>query len=199
VLVRRELFEALGGFDTAYGEGLDDIDLCLRARARGARVVYRPDSVVLHLDEPGLRRGPSAVGLERFLRRWSPSNPPDEVSTLLEDGLMPGPGRGAEGRLALSASSAIERARWERVGDLERRVAARGARGAGALPPDPERWPDHADALAWGERVCAEAGLAEQAAHFRARRESLASTTGSSAAPRSAWLERGIAALTSEI
>jgi len=199
-LVRRDLFEALGGFETAYGDGLDDVDLCLRAGARGVRIVYRPDSVVLHLEEPGMRRGPTAAGLERFVRRWSASNPPDEVSSLLEDGFAPAPAALREGRPALPVGNAMERARWERVAELERRVAARGVAGVCALPPDPERWPDHADALTWGERVCAAAGLAERAAGFRARREALAGSPAAAAGPpRSGWLERGIAALTGEI
>jgi O-antigen biosynthesis protein len=200
MLVRRALFEALGGFETGYGDGLDDVDLCLRARERGVRVVYRPDSVVLHLEEPGLRRPASAAGLERFVRRWSASNPPDEVSRLLEDGLAPAPDATRERRTAAPVGNAVERARWERVAELERRVAARGAEGVRALPPDPERWPAHLDALAWGERVCTAAGLAERAAAFRARLEALASAADTAVlAPRSSWLERGIAALTTEI
>lgn len=38
-LVRREAFMAAGGFDTTYFYGPEDVDLCLRLRERGQRVV----------------------------------------------------------------------------------------------------------------------------------------------------------------
>jgi len=48
LMIRRELFVELGGFDTAYLNGVEDVDLCLQVRARGYRVVYCPDAVVDH-------------------------------------------------------------------------------------------------------------------------------------------------------
>lgn len=53
--VRREVFEQLGGFDEAYVVGYGDIDLCLRARALGYRVVYNPFVRLLHHE--GATRG----------------------------------------------------------------------------------------------------------------------------------------------
>jgi GT2 family glycosyltransferase len=49
--VRREEFLELGGFDEAYINGHEDVDLCLRYDARGRHVVYRPDCVVTHFEE----------------------------------------------------------------------------------------------------------------------------------------------------
>jgi cellulose synthase/poly-beta-1,6-N-acetylglucosamine synthase-like glycosyltransferase len=49
LLVRRELFEELGGFDQAYDPAyFEDIDLCLRLRAAGWNIVYEPSAVVIH-------------------------------------------------------------------------------------------------------------------------------------------------------
>ena len=48
LLIRRDLFEDLSGFDEAYVNGVEDVDLCLRARDRGYRVRYCPDSVLVH-------------------------------------------------------------------------------------------------------------------------------------------------------
>lgn len=48
MLIRRDLFEALGGFDEAmpfYGE---DIDLCWRAHVAGARVIVNPEATARH-------------------------------------------------------------------------------------------------------------------------------------------------------
>jgi len=49
--VRREQFLELGGFDEAYINGHEDVDLCLRYDAAEWHVVYRPDCVVTHFEE----------------------------------------------------------------------------------------------------------------------------------------------------
>ncbi|HET9732182.1 MAG TPA: glycosyltransferase family 2 protein [Acidimicrobiales bacterium] len=56
--VRREAFTAAGGFDEAYWNGNEDVELCLRARAAGYRVVYDPRSTLTHHE--------SVSGPERF-------------------------------------------------------------------------------------------------------------------------------------
>ncbi|HCK11762.1 MAG TPA: hypothetical protein DHW45_17945, partial [Candidatus Latescibacteria bacterium] len=48
LMIRRELFETLGGFDEGYVNGVEDVDLCLRARDRGFRVRYVAESVLEH-------------------------------------------------------------------------------------------------------------------------------------------------------
>ena len=55
MLVRRELFDALGGFDEAYSVGYSDIAFCLDAVARGLHVVYTPFARLLHHE--GASRG----------------------------------------------------------------------------------------------------------------------------------------------
>ena len=47
-LIRREVFEKLGGFDEGFVNGYEDIDLCLRVRQADGRIIYTPDSVVIH-------------------------------------------------------------------------------------------------------------------------------------------------------
>lgn len=56
LLVRADLFRALGGFDPAITFHGDDIDLCWRAHHTGARVVVVPDAVVRHREQLELRR-----------------------------------------------------------------------------------------------------------------------------------------------
>ncbi len=46
--MRREVFEQVNGFDPAYQIGYGDIDLCLRVREKGYRVVYTPFARLLH-------------------------------------------------------------------------------------------------------------------------------------------------------
>jgi GT2 family glycosyltransferase len=48
-LYRRDVFEALGGFDESYFIYLEDADLAFRMRLAGHSVRYVPDSVVRHL------------------------------------------------------------------------------------------------------------------------------------------------------
>jgi GT2 family glycosyltransferase len=49
LLIGRDLFNALGGFDeTRFAVTLNDVDLCLKARAAGRRIIYAPDATLLH-------------------------------------------------------------------------------------------------------------------------------------------------------
>lgn len=48
LLIRRELWEKLGGFDTTYFMYGEDWDLCLRAKALGARCLFYPDAEIIH-------------------------------------------------------------------------------------------------------------------------------------------------------
>ena len=87
LLMRRARFEALGGFDEEYVNGWEDVDLCLRVRAAGLRVLYQPKSVLTHHESqtPGRfdRERPNA---ERFLAKWGGKLCSDEVEKLREDG-----------------------------------------------------------------------------------------------------------------
>ena len=51
LLVRADLFRALGGFDPAITFHGDDVDLCWRAHLSGARVVVAPQARVRHREE----------------------------------------------------------------------------------------------------------------------------------------------------
>jgi GT2 family glycosyltransferase len=50
MLVRRDIWDQLGGFDVALGLFRDDIDFCWRAHAEGHRVVAVTDAVVFHVE-----------------------------------------------------------------------------------------------------------------------------------------------------
>lgn len=51
LIVRRELFAALQGFDEGYFYLYEDVDLCLRAKRRGQKVLYIPQATVTHFLE----------------------------------------------------------------------------------------------------------------------------------------------------
>jgi O-antigen biosynthesis protein len=75
LLVRRELFLELGGFDERYAPAYyEDTDLCLGIWASGSRVVYEPRSTVFHV-EFGSSGEARAVELHRrnqqlFAAKW---------------------------------------------------------------------------------------------------------------------------------
>ncbi|MFD9864518.1 glycosyltransferase [Streptomyces alboflavus] len=56
MLVRREVFEQLGGFDRRLPLMRDDVDLCWRAHTAGLRVLVAPDAVVRHAEASSRER-----------------------------------------------------------------------------------------------------------------------------------------------
>jgi N-acetylglucosaminyl-diphospho-decaprenol L-rhamnosyltransferase len=48
MLVRREAFEAVGGFDEGYFMYVEDVDICTRLRQKGYSVLFSPEIEVVH-------------------------------------------------------------------------------------------------------------------------------------------------------
>ena len=77
LVTRREVFEALGGFDESFAVAYNDIDYCLRARAKGYRVIFTPHAELVHVESA--TRGPDDTPTNRprfeaeraeMIRRW---------------------------------------------------------------------------------------------------------------------------------
>jgi len=49
LLIRRELFEILKGFDETVPMYLDDVDICFRARKMGQKIFYLANASIIHL------------------------------------------------------------------------------------------------------------------------------------------------------
>jgi GT2 family glycosyltransferase len=49
MLLRRDVFEAAGGFDESYFCYFEDVDLCFRLRLLGWRILQSPDAIVAHI------------------------------------------------------------------------------------------------------------------------------------------------------
>ncbi|WP_448323946.1 glycosyltransferase [Streptomyces sp. DSM 41493] len=58
MLVRRDVWERLGGFDPRLPLMRDDVDFCWRAHAAGHRVLVAPDAVVRHAEAAARERRP---------------------------------------------------------------------------------------------------------------------------------------------
>ena len=79
LLVRRDLFERLGGFSEAYRPAYyEDADLCFGVRSLGYRVVYQPRAEVIHYE--GVTSGDEHAGREAI-----PRDQPAEVSGKVGD------------------------------------------------------------------------------------------------------------------
>ena len=81
LLVPRALFAELGGFDTAYLNSFEDIDLCLRLGERGYEVHYCHESVLYHLEcatrtHTGQDEHANAA---TYRERWAHRVRPDDV------------------------------------------------------------------------------------------------------------------------
>ena len=117
-MVHRELFLQLAGFDEIYRNGVEDVDLCLRVRAAGFKVVYEPKSVVYHLEGQSAGRFDHvSENLKIFFSRWAgafdqntrfimPATPQFKVSS---QSLLPAP---SHPQTAVPATGAVTLA-WE--------------------------------------------------------------------------------------
>ena len=78
MLLRRSLYETLGGMDDLFAIALNDVDLCLRAGEAGARIVlaaevelYHYESLSLGRHYQGSRAALEAVEIARLRERWA--------------------------------------------------------------------------------------------------------------------------------
>lgn len=76
--IRREAFDAVGGFDESYFMYAEELDLCLRLRAAGWEVHYTPEATVVHVEGASTEQDRHAMAerlflsLEQFYRRHYP-------------------------------------------------------------------------------------------------------------------------------
>jgi GT2 family glycosyltransferase len=92
LLICREAFAGLGGFDESFHNGFEDVDLCFRLGREGRDIWYCHRSVVYHLESvtrwpTGQSQGTEAN--ERlYAERWLGKLAPDDLQHYLEDGLL---------------------------------------------------------------------------------------------------------------
>lgn len=68
-LVRRSLFESLGGYDEGFRIVYSDLDLCLRASLLGHRIVYTPYCRLIHHECSTREPGNNLADARRFAQR----------------------------------------------------------------------------------------------------------------------------------
>lgn len=128
MLLTRRCLESTGGFDEEFFAYYEEVDLCLRARAQGFRIVCAPQALVTHDGMRGFLAGFTELSAElkarnlvRLMRRWA----------LATDWLLLAPTYCL--LLAASAMLYALRARFSVIAALARGTLA-GFRGRGGAP-----------------------------------------------------------------
>lgn len=77
-LIRRKVWEELGGWDPRFGKGVfEDVDLCWQARHKGYRILYQPAVVLYHYESAS--KSPDGMhglhahsheNVEKLLEKW---------------------------------------------------------------------------------------------------------------------------------
>ncbi|HEX6457220.1 MAG TPA: glycosyltransferase family 2 protein [Solirubrobacterales bacterium] len=89
MLVRRESFERLGGFDEGYVNSMEDVDFCLRVGEAGGEVHYCPAATVIHLESASRgREDKFEPSVARYRERWRDRVHRDDLELYAEDGLI---------------------------------------------------------------------------------------------------------------
>jgi len=75
MMVRRDAFAAIGGFDERFPDDYNDVDLCLRLGRAGYRIAYNPTVRATHWE--GRTRRVKETGRADFTTRWRHAFPCD--------------------------------------------------------------------------------------------------------------------------
>ncbi len=166
MLVRREVFEEVGGFDEGFVNGFEDVDLCLKIRQLGKKIIYQPQSCLYHLESqtPG-RKKYNETNLKRFLDRWGNQWLNDEDLVTYQNGYIHQycfENENIEAKL-IPTHKVIDLVRWKRTGDLQQLLLGQKFQPLEKmvdnhkiceLLADVESWPSDISILDWVGRVC---------------------------------------------
>jgi GT2 family glycosyltransferase/DNA-binding SARP family transcriptional activator len=154
MLVRRQVFAQVGGFDEGFQNGFEDVDLCLKIGEKKWKIVYQPHSTLIHLESrtPG-RKAHDEENTIRFRARWGTSwwvTDEDRLHfedgysehTHLKEGLL-------RYTLRLITDPAVQ-AQRALVADLQRATALKDQDTIVALLKRIDEWPADAWILRWG-------------------------------------------------
>lgn len=87
--VRRDAFEAVGGFDRGFLNSLEDVDLCLRIGERGGEAHYCHEATLTHLESASRgRRDRFEQSVALYRERWRGRVRRDDLAIYAEDGLL---------------------------------------------------------------------------------------------------------------
>jgi GT2 family glycosyltransferase/SAM-dependent methyltransferase/glycosyltransferase involved in cell wall biosynthesis len=89
MLIKKEFFERLGGFDESYRNSCEDVDLCMKVRAAGRKVFFCPQSRIYHYESRTVAgHDKNGDNYRRFLERWRDKMRRDDLDYLRADGFL---------------------------------------------------------------------------------------------------------------
>ena len=167
MLIRRQVFAQVGGFDEGYKNGFEDVDLCLKIGEKNWKIVYQPNSTVIHLESrtPG-RKTHEDENTNRFRERWGHAwwitdedrlhfDDGYSVHTHLKDGIL--------GYTLYLMNNPAVQAERALVADLQRATALKDQEKMVALLKRFDQWPGDAWILRWGASLSESIGHPELA------------------------------------
>ena len=72
LMIRKPLFAEIGGFNPHFFTAYQDVDLCLRLRARGFRIIYTPRALLLHHESISRQSYYDMIDRMLLLDLWEP-------------------------------------------------------------------------------------------------------------------------------
>lgn len=158
MLVRRAAFQQVAGFDEGYQNGFEAVDLCLKIRERGMKVVYQPKSTVYHLESKTPGRKEKEIANARYYQsRWGEHWwLPDEDVVHHEDGFRIEMGEDTQhpGHTFKRIYERVEHAQWTLVAEVQRAAQRRDLPAVKAGLRRVEDWPNENNVLRWAGALC---------------------------------------------
>jgi GT2 family glycosyltransferase len=175
LLIRGDTFEKLGGFDEAYVNGGEDIDLCVRCFRAGGLVAYQPKSQLIHLESqsPG-RMDNNTKNCTRFCNQYRTVYLADEDLYYYQDYQHRTETRATYDFSTNTAQcqSPREREVWMRVAQVQHRLLLRKFPEADRMLEDTGVWPADYLVRRWAGLLAMRRGLHKAASeHFVAMLE----------------------------
>lgn len=86
MIMRKEDFHEVGGFDMAYRNGFEDVDLCLKVIEKGKRIRYQPRCEIIHYESKSESRFDRMRENKKILlERWEDFIKSDETLHIRQD------------------------------------------------------------------------------------------------------------------
>ena len=181
MLVRKEAFSEVGGFDESYVNGFEDVDFCLKITGAGKTIIYQPKSCLYHLEsQTAGRKAKDTENAQRFWTRWSHQWIEDEDIKAFEINCAAMTSLNDSGTSFILAPlpDSHEYAKWEKVVQVQKILLGTKKMKIDdmkqkeyllSLLEDSQTWPLDAGVLEWGGRVCETLGCDKEADGFWAR------------------------------
>ncbi len=178
MLVRKNIFEKIGGFDEGFVNGFEDVDLCLKIRKLGEKVIYQPQSCLYHLESQSSgRQNYDDHNLLRLLAGWKHQWLGDEDLMAAQGGYIIRQEFSEERLLPqlIPMHDVAHPVVWQRAVDLQQILLGRECQPLAEMTDgqkvrellvDVEGWPNDIGVLAWVGEVCERLHLEQEAVQF---------------------------------